>query len=70
MKIMYDPKADAMNIKFQKGNYKISKEIIEGVIIDYTKTGKVISIEILDISKRMPLKDIEDITIGIPIEAI
>lgn len=68
MRITYDPKADAMNIKFQKGKYKISKEIVEGIIIDYTKDGKVISIEILDVSKRMPLKSIEDITIGIPVK--
>ena len=35
-----------------------------------TKDGKVISIEILDASKRMPKKSIQDITIGIPIKAI
>ncbi len=67
MKISYDPEADAMNIVFQKGKYDISKEIAEGIIIDYTKDGKVISIEILDATKRMPLKDIEDITVSIPV---
>ncbi len=67
MKISYDPEADAMNIEFQKGKYDISKEIAEGIVIDYTKDGKVISIEILDVKKRMPLKNIEDITISVPI---
>ncbi len=69
MKITYDAEADAMNIKFQKGKYSISKEIAEGIIIDYTKTGRVISIELLDASKRMPLKSIKEITIGIPMKA-
>ena len=70
MKITYDPEVDAMNIKFQSGKYYISKEIAEGIIIDYTKEGKVISIEILDASKRMPIKSIRDITVAMPVEAI
>jgi uncharacterized protein YuzE len=67
MKITYDPEADAMNITFQKGKYNISKEIVDGIIVDYTKGGKVISIEILDVKKRLPIKSIEDITVSIPI---
>ena len=67
MKISYDPQADAMSIVFQKGKYNISKEIAEGIIIDYTKDGKVISIEILDVKKRIPKKDIEDIIVTVPV---
>lgn len=61
VRITYDKKADAANIKFQKGRYHISEEIGEGVIVDYTKKGKILSIEILDVSKRMPLKSIKEI---------
>jgi uncharacterized protein YuzE len=67
LRIAYDPKADAMNIRFQEGAYDISKEIAEGIIIDYTKDGRVLSIEILDVSKRMPIESIKDITIGVPL---
>ena len=67
MKISYDPDADAMNIIFQKGKYDISKEIAEGIIIDYTEDGKVISIEILNMKKRMPLENISDITVSVPL---
>ena len=67
MKITYDPEADAMNIVFQKGKYDISKEIAEGIIVDYTREGRVISIEILDVRKRMPLKSLEDITVSVPV---
>ncbi len=66
MKITYDPKADAINIKFQEGKYDVSKEIAEGIIIDYTKTGKIIRIEILDVSKRIPKESIKDIIIETP----
>jgi len=67
MKIKYDSKADAMNIIFQKGKYDISKEVADGIIIDIGKKGKILSIEILDVSKRMPKESIEDITVGLTI---
>ncbi|HLD57234.1 MAG TPA: DUF2283 domain-containing protein [archaeon] len=66
MRISYDPRADAMNIKFQEGKYDVSKEVADGIIIDYAKSGKVIRIEILDVSKRMPKDSIKDIVIGMP----
>jgi len=69
MKITYDPREDAMDIKFQEGVYDISKEVAEGIIIDYTKEGKVIRIELLDVSKRMPKESIKNIVVGIPVIA-
>ncbi len=54
MKIHYDRKADAISIKFQEGKYDVSEEVADGIIADVTKDGKIISIEILDASKRMP----------------
>lgn len=69
MKITYDPKANAMIIRFQEGKYEISKEIAEGIIIDFTKKGKIISMEILNVTERIPIKDIQDITIGMPIKS-
>jgi uncharacterized protein YuzE len=67
MKISYDPEADALYILFQEGEYEISKEIGDGIIIDYTKDGKVIGIEILEIRKRMPAQSIEQIIVNFPI---
>ncbi|MBD3155617.1 MAG: DUF2283 domain-containing protein [Candidatus Aenigmarchaeota archaeon] len=68
MRITYDPDVDAMNIHFQKGKYELSEEVADGIVIDMTKDGRVISIEILDVSKRMPKKSISDVTVGIPIK--
>ena len=67
MKIKYDSKADAMNIIFQKGKYDISKEVADGIIIDMGEKGKILSIEILDVSKRMPKESIEDVTVGLTV---
>ena len=53
MELIYDPGTDTMDIEFQKCKYEVSKEVAEGIIIDLTKEGKAISIEILNASKRM-----------------
>ena len=66
MKITYDPEVDAMRIKFQEGKYDISKEIGEGIIVDMTKEGKVLAIEMLDVSEKMPSSTMRDIIINVP----
>lgn len=68
MRITYDPQADAVYIQFQEGEYSISKEMGEGVILDYAEDGKIMGIEILEISRKMPLKNIKEITVSIPLE--
>ena len=64
MKITYDRKADAMNIKFQDGKYELSKEVAEGITVDSTKAGKMLRIEILDASKRMPKKSLREVVVA------
>ena len=66
MEIVYDPETDTMDIEFQKGKYEVSKEIAEGIIIDYTKDGKIISIEILNASERMPKDSMKGILVKLP----
>ncbi|MBU7017693.1 MAG: DUF2283 domain-containing protein [Theionarchaea archaeon] len=68
MKITYDSKVDAVYIQFQEGEYSISKEIGDGIVLDYTEDGKVMGIEILEASQKMPLKNIEEITLSIPVQ--
>jgi uncharacterized protein YuzE len=54
MKIEYDPKYDIMNIEFiAEGNIAESVELEDGIIVDYTDDKKVVSIEILDVKKRV-----------------
>ena len=68
MKITYDPKVDAVYIQFQEGVYSISKEIGDGIILDYTEDGKVMGTEILEASQKKPLRNIEEITLRIPVQ--
>ncbi len=65
MKINFDKKADIMRIKFQEGKYEISKEVDEGIIIDMTKDNKIMAIEILNVSEKMPVKSLKNKTITI-----
>lgn len=60
MEIEYDVKHDLMNIQFLK-NRKIveSVETEDGLIIDYGKGRKIVSIEILDVSKRIEAHPLE-----------
>ncbi len=61
MKITYDPKVNALNIKFQEGNYEESRELAEGIVVDYSTDDKIMSIEILDATEKIPSKTIENI---------
>jgi uncharacterized protein YuzE len=52
MKIEYDQQADAMYIRLLAGTVAESEEIRPGVVFDYDVEGKVLGIEILDVSER------------------
>ena len=62
MKIEYDSKYDLMNIEFLPGEPIVDSQEINGIIIDYGRDGKIVSIEILDASERTqkdPLKTLD-----------
>ena len=52
MKISYDPKVDAMYIRFKNGKYDHTKKITEEILVDVTSEGKVLGLEILDAKKQ------------------
>ncbi len=56
MKFHYDKKEDAFYLRFNENDYEESDEVKEGIIFDYDKKGKIIGIEILDASQRLPRK--------------
>lgn len=54
MKLQYDKKVDALYIRLNNKRYVESDEVSEGVIFDYDAKGKIIGIEILDASEKLP----------------
>lgn len=57
MRIQYDPKEDAMYIRFSEEPYAESEEVQEGIIFDRDKSGAIGGIELLNVSERLPSFD-------------
>jgi uncharacterized protein YuzE len=71
MKIEYSKAADAIYVYFKEDFVAKSKEIEEGVIIDFDERGQLIGIEVLDVSQRFSLADIVNVHIeNLPVEAV
>ena len=53
MKVVYDPETDTLRVEFSRAPVEESDEDKPGVILDYDAVGNLVSIEILDASKRV-----------------
>jgi len=53
MKINYDKKTDALYVRLSEETYKVSKKVTDNVLVDYSDSGKVVGIEILEASKNI-----------------
>jgi len=48
-----------------------SKEIEDGVVVDFDEKGQLIGIEVLDVSHRFSLSDIVNVNIeNLPVDAV
>ena len=63
MKIEYSDTADAIYVSFKEAFVAKSKEVEEGVVVDFDENGHLIGIEILDVSERYTLADIANVNI-------
>lgn len=59
MKTKYSPDADVMIIKLREGKPYDSRDIAEGIIVQLSKDGNPLEIEILDASSVVQKKDSE-----------
>jgi uncharacterized protein YuzE len=53
MKVIFDPETDTLSLILKEDKVAESDEVREGIIIDYNKDGKIVSIEILDASEQV-----------------
>lgn len=53
MKVTYDPEVDILRIVLSSAPVEESDEDKPGVILDYDKSGNIVSLEILDASTRI-----------------
>ena len=63
MEISYDKEADAMYIEFRKGEFAKNKKVDDFTIIDLDKQGKILGIELLEVSTRIPIESLSEIRV-------
>lgn len=61
MEINYDKEADAVYIGFRKGEFAKNKKINDFTIIDLDKEGNILGIELLEVSKRIPIESLAEV---------
>ncbi len=53
MKIKYDKQIDALYISLKKGKYDHTKKITDSILVDISKTGEVLGLEVLDAEENI-----------------
>ena len=53
MKVVYDKETDTLSIILKPGRVAESDEPRPGLILDYDKSGRLVSIELLDASEQV-----------------
>lgn len=53
MSVIYDRKADTLTIIMRNGSVSESDQIRPGLILDYDKAGRLVSVELLDASEKV-----------------
>jgi uncharacterized protein YuzE len=53
MKVIYDKETDTLSIILRDGKVAESDEAREGLILDYDKSGRLVSLELLDASEQI-----------------
>ncbi len=67
MKISYDPKADALYIKFQDGTAARTRKVEEGLLVDLDEHGRLYGIEIIGMKGRIPIPELGRIILDFPL---
>lgn len=61
MEIHYDKEADAMYIRIVRGRFSQNKKIDDMTILDFDEEGKLLGIELLEVSKRFPKRALSEL---------
>ncbi|HBE01778.1 MAG: hypothetical protein A2096_12320 [Spirochaetes bacterium GWF1_41_5] len=60
MRLKFDKENDALFLRLDEEKIIDSEEIQPGIILDFNKEGKVTGVEFLNISERVPQKDLSN----------
>jgi uncharacterized protein YuzE len=53
MRVIYDPETDTLDLVFRDEAVAESDEVREGIIVDFDRDGKLVSIEVLNASEHV-----------------
>ena len=53
MRVIYDQETDTLSLLFRELPVAESDELREGLIVDYGKDGRIVSVEVLDASEHV-----------------
>lgn len=56
MKVKVDRKADALYLRFDQSKIIDSEQVAPGVIVDFDNKNRVVGVEVLNVSKRIPAR--------------
>ncbi len=64
MKITYDKEVDALSMTLRKGKVAKTVEVSPEILVDFDEAGNPLYLEILDASRKVGKKEMENVTIG------
>jgi len=53
MKVIYDKETDTLSIILSDGKVAVSDEVRDGLVLDYDKAGRLVSLELFDASEQI-----------------
>lgn len=68
MDVRYDPKADAMYIRLSASEVAETRQLSDDVAADFDSDGRLLGIEILEVSTKMTPEEIAHVTIRMPLK--
>ena len=66
MRIKVDLESDALYFRLSEDEIEESEEVANGVVVDYSKTGKVIGVEILNLKEKFTLEELSKLNVELP----
>lgn len=69
MRLKVDLESDALYFRISEDEIESSEEIKPGIVVDYTKSGKVAGVEVLNLKKQFSIKDLSSIKVDLPTRA-
>ena len=66
MRLKVDLKSDALYFRISEDKIKDSEEVRPGIVVDFSKSGKVVGIEALGLKRQFSLDELSKIQVDLP----